>query len=233
VSKPVQPLLVTQLQLAEVIGADRNTVAGWTRLGMPVHRRGRGSRGHSYDVGACVRWVRAHDAEQARQKLEAARSTSSLDLARARKMQADAVTSELKAALRQGQLVPIQEVLDAVANTFQVVRTRILALPATLAEQVMVRAAESGAAGVQEILKAGVYDALSQLAAWRPPGGGGGSNGHPATSNGHPVPADRPGAQPGGRAPGGARHAKAGADGGGAALTIAGHQRRPVVRRPR
>lgn len=104
------PLLVTQIQLSDLLGADRNTLATWTRAGMPVARRGRGSRGHAYDVGACVRWIRQRDRAQHERALAAAKAGSVAEGARARKWTADARRSELDLRKREGELVSAAEV---------------------------------------------------------------------------------------------------------------------------
>ena len=104
------PLLVTQLLLAEILGADRNTLAMWTRGGMPVSRRGRGSRGHAYDVGACVRWIRQRDGAQHARALAAAKAVSDVGSARARKWSADARRAEFDLRQREGEFVLVADV---------------------------------------------------------------------------------------------------------------------------
>ncbi len=160
-------LEMNQLGVAELLGCDRNTVAALTRAGMPVARRGRGSRGHGYDLGACVRWLRAHDAAQAAKTLAAARSSSELGAARTRKTSAEARLAELRAAERGRQLVRLDEIRAGVAEIFQIVRAALLALPTGLAESVTTAARDGSPRDVERMLREAVTDALRALAATR------------------------------------------------------------------
>lgn len=128
------PLLVTQIQLAELLSADRNTLATWTRAGMPVARRGRGSRGHAYDIAACVRWMRAHDRAQHERVLARVKAASGSEAARTRKWTVDARRAELELRTREGELVSAAEVERWWAAIAIDVRTALLGLP-TLARQ--------------------------------------------------------------------------------------------------
>jgi phage terminase Nu1 subunit (DNA packaging protein) len=120
---------VTQLRLADLMGADRNTLATWTRQGMPVARRGRGSRGHAYDVGACVRWIRERDRAQHERALAAAKATSQADAARARKWTAEARRAELDVRKREGELVSAAEVERRWTTIGAEARNQLLGLP--------------------------------------------------------------------------------------------------------
>ncbi len=134
--KPEGPILMTQIQLADLLGADRNTLAAWTRAGMPVARRGRGSRGHAYDVGACVRWIRQRDRAQQERALAAAKAGSVADAARARKWTADARRSELDLRKREGELVSAVEVEQRWATIATQIRTALLGLPTRARQRV-------------------------------------------------------------------------------------------------
>jgi phage terminase Nu1 subunit (DNA packaging protein) len=96
---------LTQLELAELFGCDRNTLATWTRSGMPVVRRGRGSRGHEYDAAQCVQWVLARDRARHEQALATAKASSAVSDARARKLNAEAQRAEFQQRKLAGELV--------------------------------------------------------------------------------------------------------------------------------
>ena len=130
--KAAGPLLVTQLLLAELLGADRNTLATWTRAGMPVSRRGRGSRGHAYDVGACVRWIRQRDRVQHERTLAAATAASGVDKSRARKWAADAQRAEFDLRKREGEVVLAADVARRWGAMVVEARTSLLGIPTRL-----------------------------------------------------------------------------------------------------
>jgi phage terminase Nu1 subunit (DNA packaging protein) len=129
-------LLVTQLELASLFGADRNTIATWTRAGMPVAHRGRGSRGHSYDVGACLRWIRERDRAEHEKALAAARAVSPSDSARARKLAAEAGLAELELRKRRGEIADVAEVEQRWTALVVAARNALLGVP-TRAKQVI------------------------------------------------------------------------------------------------
>jgi phage terminase Nu1 subunit (DNA packaging protein) len=122
-------MILAQLELAELFGADRNTIASWTRAGMPVTRRGRGSVGHEYDAGVCVRWLRERDRAQHAQALAAAKAASGLQPAKARKWAAEAARAEFEQAKREQQFVPVAEVAQRWAGIVLHARTALLGLP--------------------------------------------------------------------------------------------------------
>ena len=130
--KAAGALLVTQLLLAEIFGADRNTLALWTRGGMPVSRRGRGSRGHAYDVGACVRWIRQRDGAQHARALAAAKAASDVGSARGRKLLADARRAEFDLRQREGEFVLVADVERRWARLVTEARNQLLGVSSRL-----------------------------------------------------------------------------------------------------
>jgi len=129
----------TQLELAGFGGADRNTIAAYTRSGIiAALRRGHGSRGHAYAFGAVVRALMAHHAAKADERVESARGVGKLDQAKARKLHAEASIAELRAGERHEELLPRATVLQAWSHVITASRTKLLALPAAIASQLEV-----------------------------------------------------------------------------------------------
>jgi phage terminase Nu1 subunit (DNA packaging protein) len=123
-----EPILMNQLELANLLDVDRNTLAGWTRAGMPVARRGRGGRGHQYDLALCVRWIRQRDRVQHERALAEAKASSAVDTARARKWTADSRRAELAARLAEGEVVPVDGVEQILSRVILNARNAFLGL---------------------------------------------------------------------------------------------------------
>ena len=81
---------------------------------------------------------------------------------RARKLKAEADQLEMKSAQMRGELLPRGEVHHAVTGTLALVRSRILALPSTLAP---LMAAEMTPAEALAPIKEACHDALDELGA--------------------------------------------------------------------
>jgi phage terminase Nu1 subunit (DNA packaging protein) len=150
---------VNQLELAEIFAVDRNTLAGWTRAGMPVAHRGRGSRGHQYDVGGCVRWLRARERAEYERALAVAKAASPVLAARARKWTADARRSELEVKKREGELVLLADYERAEAGRIVLARNHLLGLP-TRAKQRLPHLSTADVRAIDELVR----ESLEQLA---------------------------------------------------------------------
>ncbi len=159
--KPDAGALVTQLELAGLLGVDRNTVAAWTRSGMPVARRGRGSRGHAYAVGPCVRWTRQRDHEQHTRALAAAKAVSPAERARVRKLTADARRVELATLEREGDVVRTDEVRAESFRVARLVRDNMLNITPRLEQSL---AAETDPAKIRTMLDSEIRQALEVTA---------------------------------------------------------------------
>jgi phage terminase Nu1 subunit (DNA packaging protein) len=84
--------------------------------------------------------------------------------ARARRTAAEASMAEMRAAQARGELIPAADVHEVLTAIFGRVRSKLLALPSKLAPRLLGVTSVNDA---QEQLKAGVYEALSELAATR------------------------------------------------------------------
>lgn len=150
--------LVTRTELAEKLGCDPRTIAKWLEQGLPVADRGRGGRPSLYDPAAAQQWLAARNA--AAQKGEA----TDLLRERARRERAQALLAEQALEIRRRDLLPRDEVEKSWAAEVAAVRTLLLAMPTTLAEQVCRVAMTEGIAGVEELLQNAVHDVLRELA---------------------------------------------------------------------
>ena len=149
---------MTRKQLAVDLGCDVRTTFKWEDEGMPVAQRGAGRRGSLYDLAACRRWVAARNAAAAQRP-----GATELATERARKERAQAIESEQRVALRAGQLLNRDDVEKAWASEVTAVRTKLLGLPAALADQLQRVAVTDGAPGVESVLDEAIRGVLREF----------------------------------------------------------------------
>jgi len=150
--------LLTRRALAEVLAVHMQTVTKWEREGLPVATRGRKGKPSMYDEASARAWLQARD--------EAAKGPEGVDLvaARARKEHWQAMLAEQTHQVRAGKLLPAEDVAKVWGAEVAAVRTRLLALPQTLAARVQRAGALHGEAGVERVLHDAVREVLSELA---------------------------------------------------------------------
>lgn len=153
-------VLVTRRELAGSLGVHMQTVTKWEREGMPISAPGGKGRATRYSEADVRAWRRQ------REELAAKPGSEGVDLIkeRARKERAQAVLAEQAYSIRTRDLLPREEVEKGWAAVIGAVRTKLLALPATLSDQLARAAVTDGVAGVERVLQTAVSDALRELA---------------------------------------------------------------------
>lgn len=113
-------LEVSRGDLAQLLGVDVRSITNFVREGMPKTTRG------SYAPGACIRWYVERECAREREKERARHSQglSELDLARQRKLVAEAQEAELRVARMLGSVIPA----DVHEETVGLLADRLLAV---------------------------------------------------------------------------------------------------------
>ncbi len=149
--------IVSQSELAAIMGVSAMTIRAWERKGMPVVHKGARGRPGQYNTADVIRWR----AEQA--ALAATGDTHAMDMeeARRRKTAAEAALVEMDLALRRGELVEVEVVGRLVAEEYATVRANIMAMSGEMAPDLEHRTALE----IEELLSTKVTEILDALAA--------------------------------------------------------------------
>jgi terminase small subunit / prophage DNA-packing protein len=133
-----------------------NTLKRWFKLGCPVVAEGAQNRPWQVCIADVVEWLEQRAAQAA------TGDTSALDIdeARRRKVAAEAALAELDLACRRGELIEAATVEAVWSQMLANFRTRALAVPTRAAPLV---AGGGTLREMQEILRAVVYEALTEL----------------------------------------------------------------------
>lgn len=159
-SKPRAPL--TRRDLAALLGKHPMTITKWEQAGLPVATRGSRGRPSLYDESAVRVWLQRRD--------EAAQHQApDLLASRARRELAQAVEAEQRVAIKAGRLIAIEDVDRIWSAQVAAVRTRLLAIPVSVADRLHRVATLEGATGVEAVLLEVVHNALHELASGVPP----------------------------------------------------------------
>ncbi len=156
-AEKVDGRIVSQTDLAAIMGVTAMTVRAWERKGMPVARKGSRGRPGQYNTADVIRW-RAEQAAQA-----ATGDTNAMDMeeAKRRKTAAEAALAEMDLALRRGELIEVDTVGRLVAEEYATVRANIMAMPGELAPDLEHRTVLE----IEELLSTKVTEILDALAA--------------------------------------------------------------------
>lgn len=152
-----QPPLRTRRELAKVLGVHVETVVKWERAGLPCAQRGGNGRASLYRESDVRTWL------ESRRETAKDNGQAQATHARASRDHWQAQLAEQMYRMRQGELLPREEVERAWANEIAAVRTKLLVLPSTLADRLVIVAATDGGAGVERILSDAVRDVLKEL----------------------------------------------------------------------
>jgi phage terminase Nu1 subunit (DNA packaging protein) len=155
--------LVTRYQLAEILEVAPDQVTRMEREGLPVESRGAGSRPSRYLLAKAVPWYLARE----RDRLAGSAEATSLDAERARLAKAQARRTELDIRRKEGELVPLAEVTEALTSLLATVRARLLAIPSALGPG-LAAAASGGPRAAEDLVRQAIESALTELASWRP-----------------------------------------------------------------
>ena len=116
-----------------------------------------------------------------------------IDVARARKIAAEAALTEMELAKARREYVAIEEVEKVWTDLLGAVRAKLLVMPNTLAA---ILAPETETKVCQQIIENNVHEVLTELASYNPkepkPGGQAKSGKSSATSKAHRKPVGRP-----------------------------------------
>src|SRR5262249_36310892 len=106
-----RPIVVGLLTFCSLVGIDRSTAQLWIRDGLPIRRPVGGHRGaHQIDLGPAFRWIRAKDAAAYEERLSTVRANPAAEVARTKKLAAEARIAEANARQREGELVVAADV---------------------------------------------------------------------------------------------------------------------------
>jgi phage terminase Nu1 subunit (DNA packaging protein) len=153
-----QRRLVTRREMSELLDVHMATITAWERSGLPIEVRGRRGIPSQYDMAAVLDWHvrRARPAGQAGEAVCGATEKALLDRRKREEI-------ELKLRLRAGELVEVAAVQAEFVDIATRVKSRLRALPSSIAEQ-LVSAAASGPAVVKTMLLSHVDQVLRELA---------------------------------------------------------------------
>lgn len=155
---------LTRRQLAHALGVHVITVAKWERDGMPVAKGGRRGVPSLYDLGSVQAWREARKAQAEKAVGQEKEERLSWEAARARKDEAQAKLAEQMYLVRDGKLLPAEDIERIWAQHVAAVRTKLLAFPVTLADRIHRAARLDGVSSVERLLEDAVRDVLRELA---------------------------------------------------------------------
>lgn len=150
-------MLVNRIKLADVLGCSLPTVDKYMAEGAPyIDRPGeKGKTQWAIDTGDVIQWLIARASGQEGAK------TNEMDAMLLRERTAIVGLKELELGRQQKVLIHVDEVAEVVNEQFAVVKSRIMALPARLTQQLAV---EDDPIKVRQILKDEVFDVLESIA---------------------------------------------------------------------
>lgn len=96
-------------------------------------------------------------------------SGGTISKARQRVLEVQARRGELRLARERGELFDARLAMQAWSSMVATFRSRMLAMPRALAEE-LAREAERGPAAIEAALMRAIHEALEALAGWMPPG---------------------------------------------------------------
>lgn len=149
----VRGRMVTLNECALIFGVADNTVRRWVAKGCPVIEKGNLVNSWKLSTADVSSWL-------VNQKKASGENGEDLDAAKLRKMTAEADLAEMDAAVKRGELVPINDVAAAVADQFSACRAKLFSLPVKLAPVV---AAASDANEVRDLLEGAMREAVDEL----------------------------------------------------------------------
>ena len=145
--------IVTTRELAEFLDVSARRIQQYVKDGI-IRNAGRGK----FNLKEAVQDFYSYQFELERAKLK--RKDASLDEAYRRKMLAEAELKEMEVEQKKGELIEKQEVIESWQKILNILKTRLLALPTQIAQEV------AGLRRVNEIKKRiekNVMDALNEI----------------------------------------------------------------------
>jgi phage terminase Nu1 subunit (DNA packaging protein) len=155
--------IVSQAELAMIMGVSALTVKAWTDKGMPCLQRANGpGQRAKYNTADCIAWRH----EQLSARSDGPPRTVEYDEAKRRKLVAEAESAEIDLKVKQGALVSVDEVGKIVEQEYSTVRANFIAMPGEIAPELehctSLEIEERLTLKITEILKALSADELYQ-----------------------------------------------------------------------
>lgn len=124
--------IVSQTELAAILGVQPNTLKAWERKGMPTVRYSeRTGQAAQYNTADVIRW---REKERAAQALGDNREME-VEEAKRRKLAAEASSAEIDLEVKRGALVPVDEVAAIVEAEYSTVRANLMAMGGEIAPE--------------------------------------------------------------------------------------------------
>jgi phage terminase Nu1 subunit (DNA packaging protein) len=122
--------LLKRSEIATVLGVEQRTITNYQKLPKPIPTQRKG-REVFYPLAPCVQWFAEYRVG------EAEKSISELDMARQRKLTAEAELAEIKLAQERGGLVSVDVADRTLAGICDQLRARVLAFTGRVAPLVV------------------------------------------------------------------------------------------------
>ncbi len=148
-------LIVTRTELADIFGVAMTTVDNWVRRGLPVIQRGTKGKAWQFNTSDVASWLERRAIE--RTETEDFGDEKAL---RRRKLAAEAQKIELELARARGDLVPLNQLERALANTFAELKTNLRTVPSRVATSLI---GEESETRIKSVILAEVDQALEVL----------------------------------------------------------------------
>ena len=159
--------LVNKSQLAEIFQVHLPTVDSWIKRGCPVKARpGKKAEAWTFDTAEVIKWYVAREVSKVTGEDDGSGTPkNALDVAKLRKLNADAEVSEHELAVKRRESVAVRDVSVALESVVGAARARLLGMGAKIGPSVAV---SSDPIECQDMIDAGVYEALEELAGLTP-----------------------------------------------------------------
>jgi phage terminase Nu1 subunit (DNA packaging protein) len=158
-SPMVRGKIANLAELVLIFGVAEQTARKWVAKGCPVIQKGGLGGEWKFSTADVSSWLVA---QQKRAKSE---EHVDLDEARRRKLAAEAELAELDAAVRRGDVVPVEMVAKIIADQFTACRARFLSIPTKLAPVLI---SSTDMVECRTLLEAAVDEALHELVGYAP-----------------------------------------------------------------
>ena len=149
--------IVTRDRCASIFGIARTTLDDWVKRGCPILKKGAMGVAAEFDTAAVADW-RINEAT-----VGDAGGSPDLTKERARLAREQADKAAMENAQLRRELLPADEVKKADESIWATVRDRMRSIPMAAADLCVEEAAKSGSAGVADILRSMIDDALEAL----------------------------------------------------------------------
>lgn len=149
-------LVVNKSQLSQMTGLAFVTIDRYIAAGAPVEGKGSRKQGWQINTAKFFGWFWRHKVEEATGDPEA----GTFDTAKRREKEAQAKLKELEYKRKTGQLIPIDRAVEIYQEDAGQQRSRLLAIPATLAQELAV---EDDPAEVEAKITDALNDALGDI----------------------------------------------------------------------